>query len=360
MGLIRFPELFLTASLKPFLQLIEYLLVFLCVVNLVKFPKDVKKYVKLEVFCGLILASITLYEAYFGTFTFKDQPIFLNTYYIYRQELKINPSLMLLLIPTFWFIIFFIRKRPYLIGFIPLFLYVFILSSSRSLYLGVLGGIVGMLYLRNISKIALLSIIGFIIVWFNLDILAPKVNEIFESIFGYFTNPYDLRTSSTVGRLILIKIALSMFLKHPLWGYGINGFGMEFYSTFGLTDYGRLDFLKGFLDPNTPCADTHNQYLQILADHGIVALILFSYLIVKVMKISLNNYKKANDPFLKDVSGALFVSLVSFLFAFLGVVILETDNNITPMIFWFNIGLIYSIKRMVENNGNKDIKPSSI
>jgi len=358
LGFLRFPDLFFGASLKPFLQLIEYLLVFFCVVSIIKTPKDIKKYVGLEILCGILLASITLYEAYFGVFTFGDQPIFLNTYYIYRQQLKINPSSMLLLIPTFWLTICLVRTRPYLVVVIPMFIYVFIISSSRSLYLGILGGMVGILYVRNVSTMALVSIGGLIIILFNLDFIAPMVDEVFQGVFGYFTDPYSLAGSSTVGRIGLIETAFFMFLQHPFWGYGINGFGMEFYSSYFLkTHPGIINFVQWFGTPEAvPHGAAHNQYLQILADHGLVALILFSYLIIKMLRISLNSSTRADAPFLKDVSQALFLSLLSFLFAFFGVVLLETANTILTMIFWFNLGLIYSMKRILEKNENRGIQ----
>ncbi|NIM91387.1 MAG: hypothetical protein GTO17_10625 [Candidatus Aminicenantes bacterium] len=359
LGFIRFPGIFISASFKPFLQLIEYLLVFMCAVYLIRTPKDIKKYVGFEVFCGLLLAVVTLYEANFGIFTFRDQPIFLNTYYPFLGELKINPSLMLLFIPTFWLVVFLARKKLYLFGLIPFLVYIFILSASRSLYLGILGGVIGLLYLKNISRVALVLIICIVVGAFNISFVKPKVSEVYESFEGYFSDPYtfpySIKKTSTAGRFVLIKTALLLTLRHPFWGYGINGFGMELYSRSDLKDSsGNNVFLDWFGTPLTPFSDTHNQYLQILADHGILALVIFFYLIIKMLKISLNNYKKANDRFLKDVSRALFISLVSLLFAFLGVVLLETDNNITPMIFWFNLGLIYSIKRLVINNKGKN------
>jgi len=342
LGFIRFPGIFISASFKPFLQLIEYLLVFLCAVYLIKTPKDIKKYVGFEVFCGLLLAVVTLYEANFGIFTFRDQPIFLNTYYAYLGELKINPSLMLLFIPTFWFIVFLARKKLYLFGFIPILIYIFIISSSRSLYLGILGGVIGLLYLKNVSRVALVLIICIVVGVFNLSFVKPKVSEVYESFEGYFSDPYafpySIKKTSTEGRFVLIKTDLLMTLRHPFWGYGINGFGMELYSRSDLRDTsGDNTFLEWFGAPLTPFGDTHNQYLQILVDHGIVAFFLFLYLMIKMLRISLNNYKKTNDRFLKDVSRALFISLVSLLFAFLGVVLLETDNNITPMVFRRNL-----------------------
>lgn len=358
LGFIRFPDIFLGASLKPFLQLIEYLLVFFCVVSIVKTPTDIKKYVGLEVICGILLASVTLYEAYFGVFTFGDQPIFLNTYYVYGQQLKINPSSILLLIPTFWLTICLVRTRPYLMVLIPMLIYVFIVSSSRSLYLGVLGGMVGMLYIRNIPRMVLVTVAGVIIILFNLDFIVPKVNEIVGSVFGYFTDPYSLGETSTVGRIGLIETAFFMFLEHPFWGYGINGFGMELYSSYFLKNHpGIINFVQWFGSPEAvPHGAAHNQYLQILGDHGLVAFILFSYLIIKVLRISLHNSKKADALFLKDVSQALFLSLLSFLFAFFGVVLLETANTILTMIFWFNLGLIYSMKRILQKNENRGIQ----
>lgn len=362
LGFIRFPGIFLSASFKPFLQLIEYLLVFLCVVSLVKTPKDIKKYVSLEIFCGLFLAFVTLYEANFGIFTFRNQAVFLNAFNPFTKQLKIHPSLMLLLIPTFWFIVFLARKKHYLYVFIPFLVYIFILSSSRSLYLGILGGVIGLLYLRNVSRLALVSIICIVIVVFNISFVKPKVSEVYESFETYFRDPnafpYSFKQTSTAGRFVLIKTGLLMALKHPIWGYGINGFGMELYSGRSDSNYypDKSMFLEWFGTPLTPFSDAHNQYLQILLDHGLIALCLFLYLMFRVLKISLNNYKKTHDRFFKDISRALFISLVSFLFAFIGVVLLETDNNITPMIFWFNLGLIYSIKRLVEKDGNKSIK----
>lgn len=105
-----------------------------------------------------------------------------------------------------------------------------------------------------------------------------------------------------------------------------------------------------------PYGAAHNQYLQVLVDHGIVALILFCYLIARVVKISLNLYKKADDPFLKDVSQALFLSLISLIFASVGVTLFASTTIILPMIFWFNLGLLFSIKRLVEKDGDKGIK----
>ena len=361
LGFIRFPRIFLSASFKPFLQLIEYLLVFLCVVSLVKTPKDIKKYVSLEIFCGLFLAFVTLYEANFGIFTFRNQAVFLNAFNPFTKQLKIHPSLMLLLIPAFWFIVFLARKKHYLYVFIPFLVYIFIISSSRSLYLGVLGGVIGLLYLRNVSRVALVSIICVVIVVFNISFVKPKVSEVYESFESYFSDPYNfpsvVEKSSTAGRFVLIKTSLLMALKHPIWGYGVNGFGMELYGRSDSKYYpDKSMFFEWFGTPLTPFSDAHNQYLQILLDHGLIALCLFLYLMFKVLKISLDNYKKTHDRFFKDISRALFISLVSFLFAFIGVVLLETDNNITPMIFWFNLGLIYSVKRLVEKDGNKSIK----
>lgn len=357
-GLVRFPKLFYVASLKPFLQFIEYILVFVCVVNVVKTRQDIKKYVNVEIYCGILLAAVIIYEAHYGVFLFGEQPIFGSAYSDYSKTLKINPASMILLIPTFWLIVFYPKKRLYMYILIPLFLFVFILSSSRSLYIAVLGGIVGMLYLRNISKVVLVLLICIVITWFNIDFLSPKVSEISNSIFFYFKDPYSLDRTSTAGRLSLWQTTMPyMLLKHPFWGYGINGFGMEIYSQSNFKNlYGELNYFEWFNVPDNPSGDAHNQYLQILADHGIVAFVLFVYLYFKVIKVCCNNYRETNDPFLKSTSQALFVSLISFSFAFIGITLLETDNNIMPVVFWFNIGILYSMKRVIEKNGNKGIK----
>ena len=351
-GFISFPELFLDVSFKPFLNLVEGALVSICVVSLIRKVNDIKILTRLILLAGLSLALITIYEAHFGTFFIGEQAIFSSTYSDYRRELKINPSSILLFLPAFYFTVLSTKKRPYMFILIFLFLYTFILSSSRSLYIGVLGGIIGILYLKRTSAGFLIISIATVLIAFTSDFIIPKVSEVTSSFSSYFSGSYP-GGSSTTGRIIISKTALANFLNHPFWGYGINGFGMESYTDpHYMKRLGVMEEFGGFFTQfGAPAGDTHNQYLQILTDHGLIALALFLYLYFRLIKLAYRNCIKTVDPFLNNVSAALFVALVGLVFSFLGVPLLTSMASIISMTaFGVTVGLIFSIKRIIEKD----------
>lgn len=354
MGFFYFRELFAFASLKPFLSLLEGILVFICVIIFVRNPQDIKILITVLICTGFALALITIYESNYGTFFFGEGSIFSSTYSSFRGELKINPSFILLFLSAFWLSVIFSKGKPYIYMVILVILYAIILSSSRSLYFGILGGLIGLLYLRRFSTIILtFSIISFII-WFTADFFIPKVSEVTTTILSYFGKGY-IGWSSTYGRLILAKVAIENFLSHPLWGFGINGFGMETYTNpYYINKIELMDEFIGFFGWfGTPAGDTHNQYLQILADHGLIAFLLFLYILIKLLKFSYQNCLSVTDKYIKNVSHAIFLSLTGLLFSFLGAPLITSMANITSMTsFGVSVGLIYSIKKM--NKGNEE------
>ena len=72
-------------------------------------------------------------------------------------------------------------------------------------------------------------------------------------------------------RLILNKAAIDMFVKHPLFGVGLNNFIINLPL---LTDLYNLQWI---LQP------AHNIYLLILAESGVIGLILFTVLTIRMM-----------------------------------------------------------------------------
>jgi O-antigen ligase len=91
-----------------------------------------------------------------------------------------------------------------------------------------------------------------------------------------------------------------------------------------------------------PAGKTHNEYLQILLDHGAIVFVIAMYLLVRTLQ---KCREKANTPD-KELAGlyqALFVSFVGFLFGFISVSLLSYHgNNFLQMFFFLNVGLAYA------------------
>ncbi|CAN5365751.1 hypothetical protein BH10ACI1_BH10ACI1_13260 [soil metagenome] len=95
------------------------------------------------------------------------------------------------------------------------------------------------------------------------------------------------------GRTHFWSVALKIFLDHPILGVGLNAFG---------TAFPQYDTWNG----NLRVEQAHNDYLQILADAGILGFICIAAFIFLLFKKSLKNISKTNDNFRRHIAiGAL-------------------------------------------------------
>ena len=95
------------------------------------------------------------------------------------------------------------------------------------------------------------------------------------------------------GRSHFWQIALKIFFDHPILGTGLDSFGFAFT---------RYDTWNG----NFRLEQAHNDYLQILADAGILGFACVAVFIYLLFKKSLQIIGKTSDSFRRDVAmGAL-------------------------------------------------------
>ncbi len=95
------------------------------------------------------------------------------------------------------------------------------------------------------------------------------------------------------GRSHFWQIALKIFFDYPIFGTGLDSFGLAFT---------RYDTWNG----NYRIEQAHNDYLQILADAGILGFICVASFIYLLFKRSLTIIRKTDDFFMRDAAmGAL-------------------------------------------------------
>jgi O-antigen ligase len=110
----------------------------------------------------------------------------------------------------------------------------------------------------------------------------------------------------TTNRTHIWNITWEVIKSHPIFGTGLGGYSSA---------YTNFDTLNGM----ERVEQAHNDYLQILADAGIIGLIIAAFFVFRLFRTGLRNAKIAN-PFRRGVAiGALagcFAVLVHSLFDF--------------------------------------------
>lgn len=151
-------------------------------------------------------------------------------------------------------------------------LYCTLFLYSRGAYVAILAGLVFISFLTN--KKLILPLILLLIFW---QAVLPE--QVIERINQTQTEEGTLDYSSQ-SRFELWERGLNLFKKVPIMGVG---FGMIPY----MAEIGR--------------GDTHNIYIEILVEQGIIGIIIFLLLLWLCLKNGLELYKTAGNPFLKGL-----------------------------------------------------------
>ncbi len=136
-------------------------------------------------------------------------------------------------------------------------------------------------------------------------------------------------------RLSIYQNTVHMIRHHPLVGVGVNTFSSN-YSRYKLENVEKQAATK----------DTwygHNNYLHMAGEIGLLGLASFFWFLFQAFKLSIRNYRKLDDPYLKAVALALIACLAGFLINGL------TESSLyypkIAMVFWFLLGLSISFKK---------------
>lgn len=319
-----------SSSIKIAMLVISFILFYFVTINSITTEKQLKSIIKIFSIIAGVVSLYGIYQYIFGgTFassSFLDKEMF--------EDIKTrvygtfdNPNVLgeylLLAIPIVasnflaeknWF------KKIFYIGIEVLCLIALALTYSRGCYLGIVLGIAVFVLLIDFRWI-----IGFILGILALPALMP------HSIINRFTSIGDMEDGSTSYRVSIWRGTIDMIKDY--WYRPIGQGTTAFNSIYPLYSFSGVG-----------AQHTHNLFLQLTIETGIVGIILFIGIIFKFFQSLLSAISKVKDNayrfymigFVSGMSGFVLQSLFDNTWY----------NNKIILIFWIYIALALITKNL--------------
>lgn len=150
--------------------------------------------------------------------------------------------------------------------------------------------------------------------------LAVAINN--PAIYNRAVTIADMQYQSNSERLLLWSSAWHMFKDHPLTGVGAENFAEQYHST--------------YISPNAKernLGHAHNNFLQILAETGIIGFVSFAYLFGYILVTSYQRYMLGSK-------WAFAVFLVTISLLVQGLTEFNFGNSGVIKMYWFILGLL--------------------
>ena len=226
-----------------------------------------------------------------------------------------------------------LASRWWLAALTVALLIIFVLTVSRGAYLGLAVAflVLGILQFKQIFTwkhifvgLAAVLIIGYGVA-FALSKGDPRATN--EFIGHVLLNDYS-NGESIQGRLTAFDLAYQAFLHHPVLGIGLGNYGPYTNGYIGLTPVGGW-------------AIVNNEYLELLAETGIIGFGTFMLMILVLAGRSLWAIWKAKDEFLR-------LTMIGMLAALIGILVQYLSFS-TLYIFhiWVLIGLMVGTQNLI-------------
>jgi O-antigen ligase len=219
------------------------------------------------------------------------------------------------------------RKKMLLIIVSAYVIYALINTLSRSAIFGTWAAIIFMAAVKK-DKITLFLNLFLIIL---LSIFSARI---VTNLVGNQTTVREIILDDT--RVNIYRASLNMIKHHPIIGVGVNTFSINFQKY-------KLKETKGFTGDTQYYA--HNIYLHMAGETGLIALLVFIWLLFRVFKHWAYFYcRAAEDEFLKTCSLGIVAGLIAFLINGMA----ETNLYYSKIasFFWFQIGLLLAIIKL--------------
>lgn len=164
--------------------------------------------------------------------------------------------------------------------------YCLLYSFSREAYAGILFGalVLGLMKQRWV----LVALVAFLISW--QSVVPTSVQE--RILMTYDQNEQQLDTSAQ-DRVTIWNDAMNLFQQNPAVGIGFDTYK--------------------YLHRVTIYTDTHNYFLKVMVETGVVGLLFFLWLLMKMSWMGFRLFRSAEDPFLKSL-GLAFCLVMACVF----------------------------------------------
>ncbi len=166
---------------------------------------------------------------------------------------------------------------------------------------------------------------------------------VYSSVVERVSTSVDLNYASNRARLLRWGQAVNMFLENPILGNGYGAFAMLYEEDVALVGSYVAQYQLG----------AHSEYLQVMAELGIVGLIVWIWLNYAFLRYGLRALKRIDDGFFRSIIIGLMAAEISLMAHFLVNNLLNGDAIGVP--FWGIYGLLPAVVQIAERE--KDDTP---
>lgn len=334
-------------SLKYFLSKSWYLAAFMFGTGLIIVSfKDIKRLFWLIYSCLLLITLITtLRHASYG-FSFAEMNAPLHPFF---KNHVIYSSFIAAFIPFVWNARTWYNQgstnRRWLNWSILFFLFCIGISYTRASWLSIPLAIGTFIIIRNnLMKTALIATgigltltVGWLLYNYKYVEFAPEFEKTVYhrgNIEGHLSATYDGTDVSGMERVYRWIAAKNMILDKPITGFGTNCF-YDNYRKYVVTSF------ETYVSDNPEKSTTHNYFLMVFAEQGVVGFILFIALLVTALVLAQRYYLRSGNKHHKGLLLACAMSLVIIIFHLFLNDLIETDK--IGSIFYIALALIVKV-----------------
>lgn len=167
-------------------------------------------------------------------------------------------------------------------------------SESRGSYLGLAVVLVAYIYLRVGGKLAATAMVVMVVGYVAYTQLPASVTGRVETIINY---EQDYNFTAQEGRIEIWKRGMRMVKEHPLTGVGIGNF---------TTADGLMRTVPG------RWMNAHNSPLQVAAEIGLLGLVLYIVMLVRMFRASNELRRAPPDKNMAAIGDALVLTFIGY------------------------------------------------
>lgn len=316
-------------SIRGFIRIIKYMLLYLALYDFFTAGKDrIKRTFWVLIFISTVTFINGIFQVITGFDMLRHREVNMLESYRRISASFVHPNdfgayIIFILPMVFCFFCQNLKKnqRIFLVFNCLLGSYCLLKTSSRAAWLGFLASIIlyFFIYKKKISVIVPLGVLLFIL-------FSPYGYERLKSLFVLEENTVWERAQLWRGTWNMVKV-------HPFFGFGINTFSRYF-----------LDY-KPAIYPDIRY--THNSYLQMWSEIGILGLGSFIAVVFIIIKTTFNGIK---NKIQKGFEGFILLGLITGYIGFLIQSGLDTNLHslVLTTLFWTMSAYIMSLNKLLE------------